>query len=273
MYRSNHARRGSTNARTIVLVAFAAVVSIAAVIAWHAIRESLFQRRERALASLSINNLKQISLAIIQQEQQARKELISKNLNRMPNAAMDAELIKKLHYQLPPAICRADGTPLLSWRVAVLPYIDDALYKRFHLDEAWDSPNNKELIADIPQIYCSPGRPNDGKTLYLVCVGEETPFPAHSIPATAGLLWNPGRIRVFEADEEQAVPWTQPADLVLRPGEAIHGVGHSRGVGFPAATGDGAAFFIRSTAPPDQLRQLFTSEGGRLDEQYRGYPE
>src|SRR5947209_6417242 len=35
------------------------------------------------------------------------------------------------------------GKPLLSWRVAILPFIDEkALYDQFHQDEAWDSPHN-----------------------------------------------------------------------------------------------------------------------------------
>src|SRR5262249_34008276 len=36
--------------------------------------------------------------------------------------------------------------PLLSWRVAILPFIEqEALYKKFKLDEPWDSPHNKKL--------------------------------------------------------------------------------------------------------------------------------
>ncbi len=36
------------------------------------------------------------------------------------------------------AICDADGKPLLSWRVAILPYMEEqALYEQFHLDESW----------------------------------------------------------------------------------------------------------------------------------------
>ena len=39
-----------------------------------------------------------------------------------------------------------DGRSLLSWRVAILPYIEqEALYKQFKLDEPWDSDTNKKL--------------------------------------------------------------------------------------------------------------------------------
>src|SRR6516165_4525732 len=56
---------------------------------------------------------------------------------------------------LPPAaIADADGSPLLSWRVAILPFIEqDGLYKQIKLDEPWDSEHNKKLIAQMPEIY------------------------------------------------------------------------------------------------------------------------
>ena len=44
-----------------------------------------------------------------------------------------------------------DGQPNLSWRVALLPYLDHPdLYEAFHHDEPWDSPHNKALIARMP---------------------------------------------------------------------------------------------------------------------------
>lgn len=39
-----------------------------------------------------------------------------------------------------PASRDDDGNPLLSWRVAVLPFIEQqALYEKFRLDEPWNS--------------------------------------------------------------------------------------------------------------------------------------
>ena len=47
--------------------------------------------------------------------------------------------------RLPPqAIVGKEGQPLLSWRVAVLPFLAQReLYARFRLDEPWNSPHNK----------------------------------------------------------------------------------------------------------------------------------
>ena len=62
------------------------------------------------------------------------------------------------HGSLPPhAIYGKDGKPLLSWRVLILPYIEEqALYEQFHLDEPWDSPHNEPLLRQIPRCYRSP---------------------------------------------------------------------------------------------------------------------
>jgi len=69
---------------------------------------------------------------------------------------------------------KAGKKPLLSWRVAILPYLEphrdmDALYKRFKLDEPWDSPNNKALIKDMPKFFAMPGvKDEPGMTHYQV---------------------------------------------------------------------------------------------------------
>src|SRR5688500_10207656 len=64
----------------------------------------------------SENNLKQIGLAIHNFH----------DVNGfLPSGIVDAKTKK----------------PLLSWRVAVLPYLEqDALYNQFKFDEAWDGP-------------------------------------------------------------------------------------------------------------------------------------
>ena len=69
-----------------------------------------------------------------------------------------------------------DGKPLLSWRVHILPYLEqDNLFKQFKLDEPWDSEHNKALIAKMPDIYRSPAQKvGDGKTTYLAPMGKNT---------------------------------------------------------------------------------------------------
>ena len=55
---------------------------------------------------------------------------------------------------LPPAYTSKDGKPLLSWRVAILLFMRERkLYRKFHLDEPWDSTHNKQLVSEMPELY------------------------------------------------------------------------------------------------------------------------
>ncbi|HQR08953.1 MAG TPA: DUF1559 domain-containing protein [Gemmatales bacterium] len=52
---------------------------------------------------------------------------------------------------LPPVMSMKDGKPLHSWRVHILPYIEeDKLYKQLKLDEPWDSEHNKKVFESNP---------------------------------------------------------------------------------------------------------------------------
>jgi RNA polymerase sigma factor (sigma-70 family) len=75
------------------------------------------------------------------------------------------------------AIYGKNGKPLLSWRVELLPFLEqDNLYKQFHLDEPWDSEHNKKLLDKMPDIFHVPGQKDKTGTFYQVFVGEGTMF-------------------------------------------------------------------------------------------------
>lgn len=119
----------------------------------------------------------------------------------------------------PPAALRdPDGRPLLSWRVLILPYLEQQnLFEEFRLDAPWDSPHNAPLLMKMPKVY-EPMRANrpPGETPCQAFVGPGTMFELargkmpHDFPD--GLS---NTIMVVEAEER--VPWTKPADLIYDP--------------------------------------------------------
>jgi hypothetical protein len=132
------------------------------------------------------------------------------------------------------AICDDDGKPLLSWRVALLPYLDEQeLYDQFKMDEPWDSPANQPLIAKMPAVFASPKKPGDahlGLTYYKVFVGENAVFghtPQPDAEAAEGESQNTWSIQklygstrgisnlVFAVEAGHPVIWTKPDDLPL----------------------------------------------------------
>ncbi len=121
-----------------------------------------------------------------------------------------------------------DRKPLLSWRVAILPYLEqDSLYKQFRLDEPWDSEHNQTLITKMPKIYQMPGKPAnvDGKTHYQVFVNHKD-YKGKYIPIFKFDLKEKqtlGRISVADgtsntiavAEAHTPVIWTKPEDMVI----------------------------------------------------------
>src|SRR6516165_3014449 len=114
------------------------------------------------------------------------------------------------------AICDKDGKPLLSWRVSLLPFLEDqGLYQQFRLDEPWDSPHNLQLLPRMPRVYA----PFNGKrtpepytTYYQVFVGKGAAFETRK-----GLRLSQdfpdGTSKTFLIVEAgEPVPWTKPED-------------------------------------------------------------
>ncbi len=152
--------------------------------------------REAAARMSGSNNLKQLALAMHNYESAYGK---------MPSAA----------------ICDQNGKKLLSWRVAILPYIEqENLYRRFKLDEPWDSENNKALIPLMPKTFADPrvAEPTNGETYYKVFVGKR-----------AGFDWEKGRNfasipdgtsnTVMIAAGGDPVTWTKPDDFEFDPSD------------------------------------------------------
>jgi len=130
--------------------------------------------------------------------------------------------------KLPTNILGADGRPLLSWRVRILPYLGrQELYDEFHLDEPWDSPHNAALIPKMPRgLFVSrrSGFDEDsGKTSYLGIAGAGGVFEPGGDPLSLDRRQDPVALMV-EVDDETAVVWTQPADWEYDPEQPVAGL-------------------------------------------------
>ncbi len=166
----------------------------------------------------------------------------------------------------PAAVFGKDGKPLLSWRVAILPYVDQAeLFKQFKLDEPWDGEHNKKLIAKMPAIYrAQPGLPA-GKTTYLGVAGRAAMFPPGPKPVRIQdvLDGTSNTIFIVEADADRAVVWTKPEDYSYDPAKPLDGLGKEAG-GFNAVFVDGSVRVISRKIDPKTLAALFTRDGGEV---------
>ena len=82
---------------------------------------------------------------------------------------------------LPPAyVCDESGKRMHSWRVLLLPYMEQQeLYKQYDLDEPWDAPNNIKLAPAITAVYQCPEETHMSASgaSYLAVVGKRTMWP------------------------------------------------------------------------------------------------
>lgn len=168
----------------------------------------------------------------------------------------------------PPRASHADKKPLLSWRVHILPFIaQDNLYRQFKLDEPWDSPHNKKLIKQMPELYRSPLAASlpAGKTTYLTPVGPKTIFGGAEGMSILNITdGTSNTIMTVEADEAKAVYWTQPEDLKVDRDNPLAGLRSEQHKGFLAGFADGSVRFISNNVDPQVLWALFTANGGEV---------
>jgi prepilin-type processing-associated H-X9-DG protein len=169
--------------------------------------------------------------------------------------------------KFPAAFISKDGKPLLSWRVALLPYLEGEegkkLYEQFHLDETWDSAHNKALIEKIPAVFQSPASElNDGPTVYLTPRADFTAFPDDRGISIRKILDGTSKtIGLLEVDDAQAVPWTKPDDWKIDLNQPKVGFRGQYDNGMNTAFVDGSVHFIAHAVDEKLLKALLTIQG------------
>ncbi len=191
-----------------------------------------------------------------------------KSLNNLKQIGLAMHNFHDVQNRFPAqAIFGKEGKPLLSWRVAILPFVNEApLYNEFHLDEPWDSEHNKKLVDRIPLVYqtLDAKAKKAGKTTYLAPVGKDLMFTGDKdgvgiAQVTDGTSTT---ILIVQADEEHAVPWTKPQDLKIDLKKPAEGLVDYAMLGSPVLFVDGSAASLRQGIPETTLAGFLTRNEG-----------
>ncbi len=164
------------------------------------------------------------------------------------------------------------GKPILSWRVAVLPYIEQQnLYQAINLNQPWDGPQNKRFAEQMPDVFKVYGRETKGKGLtFLQMPSSDKPLPGGSPFKVAGQKTRivsisdgtSNTLMIVEAADP--VAWMKPDDVQFDP-KNLPKLGSPGRGRFQAAFADGSVReFKRAGLTDDVLRALLTTNGGEV---------
>lgn len=199
----------------------------------------------------------------------ARRTQSANNLRQHALASLNYESAFRYY---PPAWTENDNSePLLSWRVLILPYIEQGnLYDQFKLDEPWDSEHNIKLLDKMPEVFRSPNSTlaEPGMTVYRSVGGErgviqppKNKNKGRSIGTVVDGTSN--TILFIETTDALAVPWTKPDTGInpdkLNPVELLNM--HTGGTN--AAFADGSVQFIYNGVDLEKLKFLMIADDGQ----------
>ncbi len=236
------ARSSSTGPGLVILVVVGGLILVTAVIGIliALLLPAVQAAREAARRAQCSNNLKQISLALLNYE-----------------AANGC---------FPPAyVADENGRPMHSWRVLILPYMEQqALYDLYRFDEPWDSPNNRMVTNTALSIYRCPsaGQADPMETNYVMIVGPETVAFENSAVSIADISDGASNTILVIETADSGIRWAEPRDLNFGElnlqindgtGEGIRSR-HSGGVN--AAFCDGSVHFLNDSLDREILRRL-----------------
>jgi len=167
----------------------------------------------------------------------------------------------------PPAITDANGKPLLSWRVALLPFIEEqALYEQFRLDEPWDSEHNLPLSKRLPKAFATAGlRLPPGQTAIHAVVGDDIGLrPTEKTAFRDFLDGLSNSILIIESTAESAVTWSKPDDVKIDLEDPLAKFIGSPRKGFRVGMADGAVNMLTDDIDPEKFKALLTRAGREI---------
>jgi prepilin-type processing-associated H-X9-DG protein len=228
----------------IVLIVLACLLPVLAILAG-LLLPAIQAAREAARRTTCMNNLRQVSMAMLQYESEKGS--------------------------FPPAY-KADqnGKPMHSWRALILPYLDPALGRQYNFGERWDSPNNQVVAAAAAKYFqCPSSAGSPGETNYVMVVGEETISNGPGTVAMAAIRDGMSNTIAIVEIDKSGIPWAQPCDVKLEEflaeASARSTISAHAG-GFHVAFCDGSVRRIQNRIDRNVLRSLLTINGNeRVD--------
>ena len=201
-------------------------------------------------------------LPAVQSARSAARRMSSMNNMRQIGLAMHNH--HATYRKLPGNIVDPNGKPLLSWRVKILPFIEQQhLFEQFHRDEPWDSEHNIKLINRMPNVYAHPELAiKPGMTIYQRPRGSKLMMNSDTGRGFREILdGTSNTIMAVETRPDAAVAWTKPEDVSINLDNPKSKLFDAQRLGINALMGDGAVLFLSKDIDASTLKSILTAQG------------
>lgn len=188
----------------------------------------------------------------------------SVSMNNMKQIGLALHNYHDVYGEFPPQyVVDTAGKPLYSWRVLILPYLEqDAVYKAWDKSKAWDSPENAHLSDMVLPVFRMPderGLNND--TSYLAIAGANSLFEGNNSVKFQQVTDGLSNTIIVVESKGSGVKWAEPRDLDLAGITMINSgapaqINGGAPRGAQALFADGSVQFVPAGTPPATLRQL-----------------
>jgi hypothetical protein len=165
----------------------------------------------------------------------------------------------------------ANNAPLLSWRVALLPFLgQNALYQQFDLTKSWNDPANLPLLQQMPAVFRNPLDPvGSTNTNYVggsLLAGSNpgTMFQGTDHFRSADVTDGTNNTLFVGETEGSAIPWSAPEDIPIGACPTLGGNGFSSFIpgAVPFGFVDGSVGLLPTNIDCQTLRDLFLRNDG-----------
>ena len=183
-----------------------------------------------------------------------------------------------IYGSLPPTyIADKNGRPMHSWRVLILPFIEQKpLYAKYRFDEPWDGPNNSKLAATIMKAYSCPaehsqkGSAASLETDYVAIVGDHTAWQGEKALDFTAFQDGTSKVLMVVEVHHSGIHWMEPRDLHVSQMAPTINPKHGQGIssahpgGAQVGLADGAIRFLPDETPQDVLRSHIQIDDGTI---------
>ncbi len=196
--------------------------------------------------------------------------------NHLKNIGLALHNYHDTHGVFPPAyIADENGRPMHSWRVLILPFLEqEKLYKQYRFNEPWDGPNNSKLHSQIVSIYRCPSAPTpaDGTTSYVAVVGPRTMWPGDESSSLRDVRDDQDSTLLIVEVHNSGIHWMEPRDLHVTQMATTVNPQHGQGISSPheecahVLTTWATSRRLPNDLPSEHLEALLTRDGGEAVE-------